>query len=632
MNKRHIAAHLNRWLLTVALALFVGQATIGAAADGDAAKAQNQAAGGDQRIAQLIAQLGDPDFAVRERAEAELARIGLDAFDPLNEATKSDDIEIALRAQYLVRSLSVRWFSDDDSLDVARLLKNYGDLPDAERKSRMESLAKLSDGEGVPALCRLARFEENPELSKRAALLVMEQTEPTDNKARQDLAKRIVASIGASKRPAAGWLRTYAATLNDPAATIVRWEAIAKAEQETLANQPGETSREIVRDLFRWHVALLQKVGRDDEAVAAMRRTINLLDGSPEQVTEVVDWLVKREAWSVVVEVAERFPEVFNDSPLLLYRLAETQLKLDKPELAKQSAEKARGLHPENAQEHLLVGFELQQRGLFEWSEQEYRASLAATQPGTLVDFRTRPILAEMLHDLAREKDAAEVLKPLCDLMDKEDAVKAQAVNSGRDPESIYSRMHFFAAMHALGEKNIEEAKKRLYQGIENDPTDADVLIALYRLPNQDEATKEDVRKKIEAAAAKFREYIEEFTQSMEGAREGTEKTLATQEVATQCNQFAWLVANTFGDFDEALRCSHRSLELRPDTGGYLDTLGRCYYAKGDLENAVKYQQQAAKLDPHSQAIQRQLKLFTTELNAKKAAEKSSAGKQETQK
>ena len=65
--------------------------------------------------------------------------------------------------------------------------------------------------------------------------------------------------------------------------------------------------------------------------------------------------------------------------------------------------------------------------------------------------------------------------------------------------------------------------------------------------------------------------------------------------------------------------CSHKSLEIRPDTGGYLDTLGRCYYAKGDLENAVKYQSKAVELDPHSQQIRRQLKVFQDELAKKKS-------------
>ena len=78
----------------------------------------------------------------------------------------------------------------------------------------------------------------------------------------------------------------------------------------------------------------------------------------------------------------------------------------------------------------------------------------------------------------------------------------------------------------------------------------------------------------------------------------------------TGYNQLAWLVSNTDGDYDEALRCSLKSLELLPNTAGYLDTLGRCYYVKGDLDNAVKTQAQAVRLEPYSGQIKRQLDFF----------------------
>jgi tetratricopeptide (TPR) repeat protein len=58
------------------------------------------------------------------------------------------------------------------------------------------------------------------------------------------------------------------------------------------------------------------------------------------------------------------------------------------------------------------------------------------------------------------------------------------------------------------------------------------------------------------------------------------------------------------------------SLEYVPNSAGYLDTLGRCYYAKQDYENAVKYQARAVALEPHSGQIRRQMKLFEEALAA----------------
>jgi tetratricopeptide (TPR) repeat protein len=94
-------------------------------------------------------------------------------------------------------------------------------------------------------------------------------------------------------------------------------------------------------------------------------------------------------------------------------------------------------------------------------------------------------------------------------------------------------------------------------------------------------------------------------------------------------NQLAWLIANTEGDYEKAVRYSRRSLELLGAANDYLetaarrasflDTLGRCYYAVGDYEQAVKNQREAVQLIPHMQVMQRQLKLFEAAL-AKKGA------------
>ena len=55
---------------------------------------------------------------------------------------------------------------------------------------------------------------------------------------------------------------------------------------------------------------------------------------------------------------------------------------------------------------------------------------------------------------------------------------------------------------------------------------------------------------------------------------------------------------------------SELSLELDPGNASYLDTLGRCYFATGDLESAVEAQRKAIEMHPHLMVMRRQLKLF----------------------
>src|SRR5690606_13823104 len=61
----------------------------------------------DQQVTidRLIEQLAADDFASRERAQAELSKLGLEAFDALHVAQNHHEPEIALRARYLVRSM-----------------------------------------------------------------------------------------------------------------------------------------------------------------------------------------------------------------------------------------------------------------------------------------------------------------------------------------------------------------------------------------------------------------------------------------------------------------------------------------------------------------------------------------------
>jgi hypothetical protein len=80
----------------------------------------------EARVARMIEQLGAEDFAVREKAQSDLATLGLAAFDALHAAQNHNDPEIALRSRYLVRSMSVRWFEESDSrgaCDKIRVLK-----------------------------------------------------------------------------------------------------------------------------------------------------------------------------------------------------------------------------------------------------------------------------------------------------------------------------------------------------------------------------------------------------------------------------------------------------------------------------------------------------------------------------
>jgi hypothetical protein len=145
--------------------------------------------------------------------------------------------------------------------------------------------------------------------------------------------------------------------------------------------------------------------------------------------------------------------------------------------------------------------------------------------------------------------------------------------------------------------------RRHLDDGIVHDPTDADILIELYRDPSVAEKRRKQTSDRIRQAAERFRAEIVQLSGEESDVR------------ATPFNQYAWLIANTEGDFDLALQYSHKSLEIMPDTASYLDTLAHCYAAKRDFKNAVHYQTRAVELEPHTMQIQRSLKRFQAELD-----------------
>jgi tetratricopeptide (TPR) repeat protein len=224
--------------------------------------------------------------------------------------------------------------------------------------------------------------------------------------------------------------------------------------------------------------------------------------------------------------------------------------------------------------------------------------------------------LSELLHDQGQDQRAGEALKPVCDLLQNPDtkAMAEEACGRAyRASEGVISRMHFFFACHAHEQKDWARERKHLDLAIQSDPTDADALIAMYRVPECDDAWKQKAKKAIEETVEMYSKEIDDWQQRYDIADNEQIQAATGNELSQACNQYAWLVGNTIGDYDKAVRMSHKSLELRPATYSYLDTLGRAYFGKGDVANAVKYQGQAVKLSPYSGLIRRQYEFFVSE-------------------
>ena len=115
------------------------------------------------------------------------------------------------------------------------------------------------------------------------------------------------------------------------------------------------------------------------------------------------------------------------------------------------------------------------------------------------------------------------------------------------------------------------------------------------------------MRRRIRSLEVTFRNQIEAISQQIQLRVRFPDMV---ERLAEHYNQYAWLISNTEGDQQQALQYSLRSLELSPNEPALLDTAGRCYFAIGDLENALRVQRRAVKLMPHSPPLTRQLAEF----------------------
>ncbi len=547
-----------------------------------------------ERIKRLIHQLGDADFAVRQEAQAELAKLGFVAYEALEAAQHDTDLEIAARARYLLRLMRADLTRPGDPPEVASLLADFRFLQEHEQIARLQKLASLGDGRGIPALCRVIRFEPSMVLAKQAAVAILKRY-PSEQVTMDRLAKLLRTHLQHGRRLPSRWLLSYAKFHDAPREAWQEWEKWTKQEQHLLKQKDQDTSASVVSALVTRQIDWVLKMGGDwQQMVDRIQTMFQLRRRSGKDAKPLIEWLVKQKAWEVLGMTPSAFADRLTRHPRsLVYDLAKTYADTDKNALAEAAAERAFRFedgHPEQRPRlHYMAAFELQRQGRFPWAEREYRRVIASGKPSDQFVLGACIALGEMLHDQAEDLRAAEVIEPLLETVKG----KGKSPIAGVQIKSLMARMDYFLACHWKAKGDLQKQRLYLDAGLAIDPTSIDLLIACYHLPDTDPVYREKVRELITKASLQLRTRV----------LTGPDRTSA-------CNQLAWLVSNTEGDFDEAIRLSRRSLRDEPDNGGYYDTLARCYFAKGDYENAVKYQIKAVELEPHSGQIAKQLELF----------------------
>ncbi len=559
-------------------------------------------------VPELIDQLGDPRYAERRDAQRQLIEVGLRAYDALDEATKHSDPEIAAASRRLLGELTHRWDWASDPTIVRQRLEGFGEQPEAERLDRVRSFARLRDERGAPALCRIVRYDLSPRVSREAARVLLNvegATLPLEHhKAIAKAMARLDKIFGPSRRAAAGWLALAA----DPTSGANSWREAVRQEAKVVRLNNGLSDQVVLNTLlWQWlRVAIAQQ-----ETEATVAAAGQLADASAEfaelRLGRALQWMAEARQWKAVEAVlAQQENHLQSKRGLYLRaRLFSQQGQLKKANKLAEQAFASSGTQeglPENDDTlnfgpRVPIAHELHKAGFNEWAEREYAEAGRQLDPLTISAAYARWQLSDLLQDTERYEEAAAELAMLDEAINAtKETLKAyrKLANQGRPylqaPSTIAAREAFYRALAHRQRGEPSEEIAALREAINHEPGDADIVIAMYRAEGADAKFAADTRKRIAALC------------------QGFEEAIAGRPMnPTPFNQWAWLVSNTTGDFSKAVRYSERSLELSPDEAGFLDTLGRCYYAVGDYEAALKAQRRAVEQQPNMQVMQRQL-------------------------
>lgn len=578
-------------------------------------------------VEELIEQLGSESYATRIRARESLQRIGLEAFDQLQTAQFHPDNEIALTARYLITSLNVSWSKESDLPAVRETLQEYGGLDEKEREQRIQKLASFPERVGLGALVRITNYERANRLRRLAAMTIIEQELSPDKVTRSRNGAVIMDTLVVNDRPATAWLRQYAVDLKGNRYHAKSWREIIKKQRDTLQTQnESPLDRETLLDVIRLCASRAFLDGQKEEAISFSVEHSDLIEPRTRSLIIASAWAIDHQLHPFVLELQQQHRRMFNEHPMLLYGAAEAELVAGDPARGEALALQAINMNPlpkkndeepssdlpsvesreieETARAHREIAAQLMERGRFDWAEKELRQIVDSLNIESISAAIARSDLAVLLSDLQRHREVAELLTPLIDRLEKDANLKQQLIRlSTFNYSFIISSAQYHAALAMIDEGKLDSARPLLAQAFQRYPVNVDILISMYQLDG-DETWRNLVERTLEVT-------IRQVEQSIQDVREDAKRfgQPIVLELGYQLNQYAWLVANTTGNKEQALKYSLESLEISNDSAK-MDTCARCYFAVKDYENALRMQKLALKQSPYSPPLLRQLKLI----------------------
>ena len=542
------------------------------------------------QIQQWVQQLGNESYLVRQRAESLLIRAGIQAYPELQRAKQNPDVEIARRAEYISSQIA-QAFLDMENREAAIWIHRYMIDPNPATKAQIiwflaDPNQDFTKGEGLQTLCRLVRFEEN-------------------NTLRIEAAKSLIASPPIAPRARQKWYQSIRDNLhstgNDELLQHVAdyaqlWCDLHENAETTTQKSTQEATSEVTQ-----------------EAIPAFQERVHLVSAATLRL----------------LERPENGIQMGSKIDILLhYAVAELQDAVGLIEDRDQTAARALAIEPGPIQtsesiepigleedlllkEHFYTGLYLRYRYRMRWAIAHFQKVIET---------------GDIALRIAASKLAAEAAIYLADyasailFFDKHIEILKGPNHARGDAESVIAqaqrRQAYCKAEKAAEEEDWEGVRKAIAQVWATEPPgsrdfwgdggDIDLLIMAHRLskqlPDIDSEFRETMVSRLRKAWNSIVAHYVDATSIERPIR-----------MVSAWNWAAWLLANTDGDYQSALTLVEAALKIEPDDIGILDTLAHVHFLGGNVEEAIRVQEQVVRQAPEAVIFQRALERFKKE-------------------
>ena len=535
------------------------------------------------RIRSLIVDLGSDMFVVRERAEAQLLRIGIDAFAELKQATLSDDVEVSMRSKRILSRFEMIYRGKENE-SVRILVDEYAKESNVASKTQylwiLADPSECPNGEGLRTLCRVARFDLEHALRAEAVKCLIASPPPTPTKRKDwfQTLRTVFAEPGDDEL-----LRL----VGDYAALSIDIDILREGAEKKADAHEKETGTPIEYPVpFTVPEELRNRVLAFTDRLAAFQSKPENNTVQPGHLFDILLFHAMAELQDAVGLTAER------DRTLEAALAIRTEkMRSDNPLFPVDPLDET------SFSEHHYAAAHLEMRSRFLWAERHLQLVIAEAPIVRKVE--AHRLLWFSMQMRAQYREAIELHERCIEWLKSVEYTTKRNDSNSKIKEYQAARDFCLAKIEAEA-GNWTEAKELIDRSLQNDPIDCDAVILRYEvckhLPDLDENERQRTKR-----------YIDEVLNHTERKFQRREINMS---VATMCNQMAWLLANTDGDFPTALALIRITIKAEPEVPTYLDTMAHVYALGKDYPKAVEVQKEAVRLAPEATSLRLALEHF----------------------